>query len=196
MKMAFMDYETTDLPVWGKPSGDDCQPYMVSAAVIIRDNSQVIAQYHDFIAAPVESAPKAFEAHGLTKAYLDDRGTDMVQAAKDITALVQNCDYLVAHNVNFDKRILRISIKRFLDDDTAEKVKRIPHYCTMKACKDMWGLRRYDKGGTLDDCCEKLLQMAPREGPHGALEDVNRCLALYDELVRLGHGPRPIEVDG
>ncbi len=126
MKIAFMDYETTDLPKWSLPSDHESQPYMVSAAIIICKGPIKISQYYELIQSPVESEPKAFECHNLTKQKLDEDGVDKVEATKSIVGMVQDCDYLCAHNVGFDKRMLRIAAPRTRRTETTKSEKRIP----------------------------------------------------------------------
>ena len=191
MKIAFCDFETTGLPAWQQPSDHVCQPWIVSQSVIKRNDFDEIAQHYTLVTAGAESDPEALDAHGLTHAFLAENGQPAAEAIQDFVSLISDVDLFVSHNVHFDRRIARIAIKRFLGIDQAEAFKNTPYFCTMQAYKQMKGLKKFDKGGSLDAACQgmEIPELKPRAGKHHALDDTKRCMALFDALVMVGHGP-------
>lgn len=137
------------------------------------------------VQTPVESDEKAFECHGLDQSYLNEVGVPTALAVRLLYNVMTNAELFVAHNTGFDKKIANIAFSRYATVPALPS--SLPKYfCTMqKARKFMANERRW----SLDAACKRFLDMDERQGFHTSLDDVERCMALFDHFVRLGEGP-------
>jgi DNA polymerase III epsilon subunit-like protein len=98
---------------------------------------------------------------------------------------------LVAHNITFDKFIMRCAARRFnlLDDSGDEHWKQFPTFCTMRAmeniCKLPGKIAGKYKWPKLSEAYEYAFAK-PLVGAHDALADVRACAELYFWLQRKG----------
>lgn len=113
------DTETTGLPLFKEPSEHPGQPHIVQLAAILVDldtrktvsSMDVVIRPNGWI-IPDEVAA----VHGITTDYAQAVGIEEVQAIDMFMALWAGPGRLrIAHNEQFDARILRIGLKRFYD---------------------------------------------------------------------------------
>ena len=150
------DTETTGLPLFNDPSEDPRQPHIVElAAILIDDKTREEKGLVHYIVRPDGwTIPAEVAAiHGITQERAMDEGIPEWKVIREFHELNQQADLRVAHNGQFDDRIMRIGIKRFGDgctdnvsvgleawrgytqeykDDLADAFKSRPSYCTMK----------------------------------------------------------------
>lgn len=196
MILAF-DTETTGLPDWRAPSDAPHQPHLVQLAMILLDDdlkeraNVLLVIRPDGWTIPDDIV----KIHGIT--------TEMARAVgvpeKVATTLYMSLLYgtgaqALAHNVDFDLRIMRIAMlragreKAWLDERTPAS------FCTMKAASPLLNLPPTDKmtaaGFTkpkppkLAECIEFFFA-EKLEGAHDALVDVRACVRVYHHLQSL-----------
>jgi DNA polymerase-3 subunit epsilon len=115
----FYDTETTGLPLFKEPSEHPAQPHIVQLAALLvdLDTRQTISSMDVVICPNGWTIPDEVAAvHGITTEYAEAVGIEEVQAIDMFMALWAGPGRLrIAHNEQFDARILRIALKRFYD---------------------------------------------------------------------------------
>ena len=114
----FYDTETTGLPNWTTPSGGDDQPHIVQlGAVLVNEDTQEIIQSMDLIIKPDGWVipQETIDVHGVTNELAAEVGVPEHFAVMMLHLMRGNADR-VAYNKTFDQRIVRIAMKRFMDE--------------------------------------------------------------------------------
>lgn len=181
------DTETTGIPDWKIPSDDPSQPHMAAVAAMLVDHEtgeeldrmDVIVRPDDW-----EIAPETIEIHGITMERAMDEGIPESEAVERLLALYSRAARRTAFNTTFDNRILRIAMKRHLDDSPEaqelmrswKEDKELYYCCMINARKIM--------GGKQPTLAEAYTFFTGREleGAHSAMNDT---LALRDIYVAL-----------
>jgi len=174
------DTETTGIPDWKTPSGGENQPHIVQlAAHLVDEDTREIKETMNVIIKPDgwswDSDDEAFKTHGITMEQARDQGIPEPEALGMFLDMWEKCDTRIAFNTTFDNRIIRIAIKRYLEEEReAEKWKAGKYFCTMINAKKIMGGKNPKLGVAYQHLIGKEL-----EGAHDALVDVNACLELY-----------------
>jgi DNA polymerase III epsilon subunit-like protein len=166
MLIMIYDTETSGLPKFNEPSEGENQPHICEiAALLFDDKTRQLEETLHYIVLQDgwDVDPEALKAHGITKERSFEEGIDEWMAHAAFHALQKLCDVRVAHNSQFDDRIMRIAYKRYGDgddshvgelDDTpkwyaytqeekdaiADAFKARPSYCTMKTAQPILNL--------------------------------------------------------
>lgn len=196
MILAF-DTETTGLPDFRAPSDSDHQPHLVQLAMVLLDDDLTEQASASLIIKPDGwSIPDdVAKIHGITTEFAAKVGVP----EKVATALYMHLVYgtgaqVVAHNVSFDLRIMRIAMlragrtKEWLDGQKVES------FCTLTAATPIVNLPPTEKmiaaGFTkpkppkLSECIQHFFGET-FEGAHNALVDVRGCIRVYRHLLTL-----------
>ena len=133
MKTAiFYDTETTGLPLFNQPSEHPDQPHICQLAAVMMDlDTNRVLQTLDVIIKPDGwiITEEVTAIHGVSQEMAMDIGVS--ESVATLMLLEMIGDRLrVAHNEQFDARILRIAVKRFLDDEKADQWKAGISECT------------------------------------------------------------------
>jgi DNA polymerase-3 subunit epsilon len=190
MNILFFDFETTGLPVWKEPSGGDNQPHIVEvyAELVDSETRETIEAFHALGKPNGWTIPQDVidDVHGITNERALAEGIPEVEIAQKMIEMKKCAGLRVGHGVNFDDRIMRIALKRFLDDDSYPKGqqpsdiwKSGEKFCTMWKSRAIWGLPKIAKLGMLYE--ERYKE--PLKGAHSAMVDVHGCKRLYFDLV-------------
>lgn len=116
----------------------------------------------------MKSNPFAARVHGFDEWTL--RHQDMFGSyARKVRDWLGWADTLVMHNASFDMRFLQSEMQR-----AGLPAITTPHYCTMKAAREMWPLESV----RLDRCLEHC-GIERRGTRHGALEDALLTAAIF-----------------
>ena len=130
----FFDTETTGLPQnWKAPVTDlNNWPRMVQIAWVLSDNKGNRIETKDFIIKPEGyTIPKeASKVHRISTEKAMDEGVDLIKVLNNFNELITESNFIVAHNINFDKMILGAELLR--KNITTEFFEK-PKLCTMKA---------------------------------------------------------------
>lgn len=184
------DTETTGLPQYHEPSGGENQPHLVQLAAHVFDvKNATIAQTMDVIIKPGGWViPEEVTAiHGISTEYAGDTGVSEKLALEMFMDLWRGRTQ-VAHNVNFDRRIIRIGLKRYFSDLIADEFKAGVYECTGLLAKPImqmppkgrYGYKMPKLAEAYRHFCGKELENA-----HTAIADVNACLEVYLAIMQI-----------
>lgn len=186
------DSETTGLPLWKEPSDHPDQPHIVQlAAKLVNVDTREVLQSMDVIVKPDGWVipQDCIDIHGITNERAAAEGIPEKEAVEMLLAMVADAELvgdveLVGHNESFDRRIVRIGIKRHLDP-LAEEGAVLPSdtWKDRKSFCTMWKARPLTKlpGNKLPKLIEAYQHFIgkPMEGAHSAGGDVDGCMAVY-----------------
>lgn len=185
------DTETTGLPDFKARSADPGQPHLVQLAMVMHYDDGTEQSVLNQIIKPDGWTISAENAaiHGITHERAMDEGIAEVEAVGTFIMQQGRADLRVAHNEQFDRRILRIAMTRGLfARDFIEAIEGRPSYCTCNAAKPILSLPPTDKmlaaGFTkpkppkLEECMRHFFS-EELPGAHDALIDVRACARIY-----------------
>ncbi len=133
----FFDTETTGLPRnWNAPVSDLRNwPRLVQLAWLeYRANGELLDS-HSFIVKPdgFRIPPQASQVHGITNERALAEGVALDKVLRSFTQSVSRARVLVAHNINFDAKIVGAE---FLRANLPNELFNRRHICTMKSTTD------------------------------------------------------------
>ncbi|MCD4704210.1 MAG: 3'-5' exonuclease [Methanosarcinaceae archaeon] len=182
------DTETTGLPIdWKAPITDlDNWPHLVQIAWRHCDNSGKIISNSEYIVKPQGfTIPKDAEnVHGISTETAINEGIALEVVLNELSRAMDRSDYLVAHNMNFDEKIVGAE---FLRADLDNQLTDILKICTMKISTDyckLPGPYGYQRP-SLSELHYKLFEEYFDEA-HDAAVDVNACAKCFFELKGRG----------
>lgn len=190
MNVFFFDTETTGLPDWKSPSGDDCQPHLTQfAGALFRNDEHVLASVNLMVRPDGWNIPAELqELTGITEADAARFGRPEPEVYRIASSLMLQADLLVAHNISFDMRIMRIASKRYGPGDEADQLRAIDTACTMRQASKIMKMAPTDKMKAAGFTKPKppKLEEAYRhffdqemQGAHNAMFDVMACRRLW-----------------
>lgn len=196
--LVFLDVETSGLPLWNKPSSDPEQPHICQAAAVLvdEDTRDVISSF-DMIAKPDGwiIPDETAEIHGITTERASEVGVNECLIVSAIWELCSRASHFVAHNAPFERRLIRIALKRFMGDDEADIWKLMPAKCTQKEATALMDLpptakmkaagRHHKKTANLSEAYE-FFTGEPLKEAHTALADTLACMKIYFHMKDLG----------
>lgn len=193
----FYDSETTGLPDFKAPSEAPHQPHIVQLAACLVDldtrntiASMDVITYPDGWTIPDEVAA----IHGITTEHASLVGVPEKMAIEMFLQLWAGPGRVrIAHNEQFDARILRIGMKRFIDkpDDalpTSDIWKAGESNCTARLATPICQIQptaKMEKAGfnkfKTANLREAYLHFTGKEleNAHSAMADVQGCMAVY-----------------
>lgn len=181
----FFDTETTGLPKsWKAPVSDlGNWPHIVQIAWALFDDGGTRIAFHDHIIKPEGYLiPESATAiHGISTEKALKEGRPATEVLEEFSGAVRGAACLVAHNMDFDEKMVRVELLRQGMPDVL-KVKKI---CTMKSstgyCKipGPYG----NKWPKLSELHIKLFEV-DFEDQHNAASDVLCCAKCFFELRR------------
>lgn len=199
MKTAiFYDAETTGLPDFKAPSEAEHQPHIVQLAALLVDlDTRETLHTMDVIIRPDGwSIPEESSAvHGITQEHALEVGVSEESAIKEFMDLWGG-RLRIAHNEQFDARILRIALMRFLGDvahsssglSIADEWKQSPAQCTARMATPVCAIpptgrmkavgRFHHKTPNLGEAYRHFFGR-DFDCAHNALADVNACRDIY-----------------
>lgn len=143
------DTETTGL-VRGTDYTNPTNPYLAAVAAILYDTEahRVISSFNAAILPEGWTMPEeAFAVNGLSDEYLTNVGIPAQIAIPTFLAIATKAELLVAHNVEFDRKVIAAALWRHQINEEPENTSpalvehwlRIPTFCTMKESKSAVG---------------------------------------------------------
>jgi DNA polymerase III epsilon subunit-like protein len=184
----FFDTETTGLPKdWKAPvSNIDNWPRLVQLAFLMYDSVGTEISSGDFIIKPegFSIPPDAEKVHGITTERALTEGQSIVSVLQYFADLVRQADYLVAHNISFDERIVGAEFLRNGMKNILSNKKKI---CTMEQTTNLCAIRgtRGYKWPKLSELHYKLFGEYFEEA-HNAAADIQATAKCFWELKRTG----------
>lgn len=189
----FYDFETTGLPDFAAPSDAEHQPHIVQAAAALVDaeTRKTIASL-DLISCPDgwEIPEEVAKVHGITTEHARRVGIAEEAIVHAMFRMWRQADLRVAHNQQFDARIMRIALKRFGFgiEQAADMWKAGNAACTARLATPILKLpptermvaagRNHHKTANLS---EAYWHFTGRklENAHTAMADVQACMAVW-----------------
>ncbi len=181
----FFDTETTGLPLWKMPSTHEGQPHLVQLGAVLVDPEGREVSVLNLLVNPGVSIPEETSAiHGITTERAVAGGVSERMALALFFKMAEMAGEIVAHNLGFDQRIIRILALREGKLELYQRAFDRPTYCTMRAATPVCCLRgtRGYKWPKLTEAYEMLVDPAGFEGAHDALVDVRACMKVYEAL--------------
>ena len=184
----FFDTETTGLPRnWKAPVTDlNNWPRMIQIAWILCDDKGNRIESDDYIIKPenFEIPLEAFKINGISTEKAINEGVDIEVVLNKFNELIEKTDYIVAHNISFDEKILGAEFLRKKIQSGFNKKRKI---CTMQSsanfCK-IPGSYGY-KWPKLSELHIKLFGVNFDEA-HDASADINATEKCFWEMRKRG----------
>ena len=184
----FFDTETTGLPLSWKASVTDLNnwPRLVQLAFLYYDENGNKISGGNYIIKPVGfTIPTgASDIHGITTEKANRDGKNLKPILEEFHSLIGQSEYLVAHNISFDEKIVGAEFLRHgMPDSTATKRK----ICTMHSTTNFCAI-----DGPYGYKWPKLIELHHKlfntgfEAAHDASADINATAKCFWELRRLG----------
>lgn len=130
----FFDTETTGLPKNYKAPESDLSnwPRMVQLAYLLYDQKNGIVSNGNYIIKPngFDIPIESSRIHGINTDRALKEGTDLSIVLDDFKSMLDKSDYLVAHNIEFDKKIVGAEFLRNGNHNPIPSKKMI---CTMES---------------------------------------------------------------
>ena len=183
------DTETTGLPRnWNAPLSDsDNWPRCVQIAWQLHASDGRMISHDDFIIKP-DGFDIPFESekvHGISTSLAKQDGVDIITALESFLSVLDQAEFLVGHNLNFDLKIIGAELLRLNKENTlAEKL--ILDTCTEDTallCELPGGRGGKFKLPTLAELYFFLFQDSFEEA-HNATADVEATARVFIELIR------------
>jgi DNA polymerase-3 subunit epsilon len=165
------DTETTGFPNASKTARDPAQARVVQTAFILADEAGRTLAEVCFLIRPDGwvIGPGAFAAHGLTAELCEQYGVSSRHAFETFLELASRAKTYIAHNVDFDWKMLGIEAEAH-----GLKMPAIPgKFCTMKEAKKL-GIK-----ATLGSALKHYTGRDIGENAHDALVDCRACRDIY-----------------
>ena len=181
MKYLFFDTETTGLPKnYKAPYTDlDNWPRVVQLSWLISENSQIIKESDNVIKVDFPIPEQSSRIHGITNEVSLAKGRPLSDVLDDILNDIDDVDFIICHNLSFDKAILQSELARASRNPEI----KTKEFCTMKSSVDFCKLPgnygfKWPKLEELYQICfeEKL------ENAHDAMVDVKATFRCFDKL--------------
>lgn len=186
----FFDTETTGLPRnWNAPLSDsENWPRLAQIAWILYENSAEIER-RDFIIKPegFEIPIEASNIHGITTKRAQKEGALLGIVLNEFQSLVERADFLVAHNMSFDEKVVGAEFLRknmsnpFVSKKTICTKEISTNFCAIPSVNG-YGDYKWPK---LSELYTKLFG-AEFVDFHNAEADVNATAECFWEMKKLG----------
>lgn len=196
MKM-FFDTETTGFPRNGLPADHPSQPHVVQLAAMLTEDDGTERAVMSMIIKPEgwTIPDEAAAIHGIDTATAERVGVPIKHAISGFMGMFRAASLLVAHNLDFDRRIIGYELAR-----VGATWGGVETFCTMQAATPVLNLPPTDRmkaAGFHKPKAPKLgeafLHFFGREldGAHDALVDVRACRDVYFALQ--AHAERKLQ---
>lgn len=189
MRVLIFDTETTGKWEFGLNGTDPAQPNLLQLGAILREDGVIRAEVNVIVFPESSIHPKALEVHGISEEIADKNGVSQKSACLMFEDMLHLADRVVAHNLDFDLKIMKRAFWRcgWSDFKVFESVDQV---CTMKESTDVLRLpapknKKGFKWPTLNEA-HIYFTNQPVIDAHDAMVDVRACVAVYDGLKALG----------
>lgn len=184
----FFDTETTGLPRnWKAPVSDlNNWPRLVQLAWLYYDKDGTKVSGNNYIIKPdgFTIPIDASRIHGISTERAINEGVALQDALNDFQSLISKSNYLVAHNISFDEKIVGAE---FLRNKMTNSIAAMNKLCTMDKstnyCK-LAGPYGY-KWPKLSELHQKLFGNGFEEA-HNAAVDISATAKCFWEMRKLG----------
>lgn len=180
------DTETTGKWDFKMPPTAAHQPHLVQLAYVLARGDRVLQSVNMIVVPPVEIPEEAAKIHGITTLDAHTYGLRLQTAVKMFRIAVSRADNVIAHNLDFDERVMFRAQALAGEEEPVAFKNRI---CTMKAATPICKIPSAYKAGdykwpTLAEAHKHFLGH-DFDDAHDALND---CLAAWRVLRALRAG--------
>lgn len=189
------DTETTGFPIFSEPSNHPDQPHLVQLALLMIDDDFVEHSATSLIIRPdgwVISDENA-AIHGITQDIAMERGIPEADAVALFVDHHARAARTVAHNIEFDRKIMRIALMRHGHTREAiEAMEAAESVCTLRLADQIMKLPptakmaaagfKKSKAPNLAECIEFFFG-EKLESAHDALVDARACARVHRAIM-------------
>lgn len=187
------DAETTGIPLFKERSNDPRQPHLVELAALLYSRDGELKETLHYIVKPDgwEITEETVAVHGITHEHALANGEAESDVIKAFMAMHARASLRVAHNRNFDDRLIRSGIARYMADlpTLADDYKGAPGECTALLSKPLCQLpptekmkqtnfKNSFKTPTLGEAFQHFTGCG-LVNSHTALADAQACARIY-----------------
>jgi DNA polymerase III subunit epsilon len=186
--LVFYDTETSGIPLWNDPSEDPRQPHILHLVAIKTDLDLNELDVIDMLIKPegytVDEDGEAFKVNGITQAMLDEKGISPEEAVDRFLAATEEANQVIGHNESFDRRMVRIALKRAGREAEADAWKEQgKFFCTMWKSVSLCAIPKAEgkKGFKTPSLSEAYKHFTGKDlnNAHKAVEDVRATIEVY-----------------
>lgn len=183
MRILVFDTETTGLPPKNTSVTDSLAwPFVVQWSWLVYDtNEKRIVTTSDYIIKLTgnEKIPAESTAiHGITNDMMRTKGRLFKQVLTEFISDYEMCDYLVAHNLEFDKKMIQVEcFRHHLPVSYAWGRRKVKEYCTMKRTRTYCGIKATNRRD------EPYIRYPKLSELHDVLLDSHQLKSLHDSMV-------------
>jgi DNA polymerase III epsilon subunit-like protein len=136
----------------------DKQPYIAQLSfVVLNKENDLVFHYDKLIRLPegVEVEKEATAVSGITAAMCKEKGVDVCDALKTFVSWFLKCERVVAHNIDFDRTLIRFEMARNYEqlqtempycnvvfEESYDRIAKIDYYDTMRRGFNVCGATR------------------------------------------------------
>ena len=187
MNILFFDTETSGFPSKKLPDGHPSQPWVVQIGMILTSDQYIMNQDCFMIESNGRKISSGAEqVHQISTNITDRYGIPETFLCILFENYLLHADLLVAHNIVFDLRMIKLLFARNDFKASKEYLDKISHYCTMKKSTNLCKLPgkygfKWPKLAEL----YKFLFNEELKGAHDALVDIKATMRCYFELINV-----------
>ena len=198
------DVETSGLIPKGEPTLDLC-PYILQLSFVVFNTTTLTVEqkYNNYINVPskLQILPEIEKLTGITRAKCNS-GVVVTEALNELYNAYLKCSKIIAHNIDFDSKMVRIELARNPGRKTRhlcdllstgfEQSNKKERYCTMVNSIELCNIvvdaidrkgqsYQYKKFPKLGELHLKLFGTIP-ENLHDSMVDTMACLRCYMQM--------------
>lgn len=192
-----LDTETTGLPDWKAPADAPGQPRIASIAMFLCTPAGRIVDAHHQLVRPIdwEMPSETAAINGLTTEILSQHGRSILGALSFFEAAVARGAEVVAHNIQFDAKMLRGELRRAGRADMFDATRQ---FCTMRQSTALCRIppKRVPASGFKFPTLAEALEILCGEklpDAHDAIHDALACRRVW-LAIRERAAPAPAAV--
>ncbi len=182
------DTETSGLFNFALPADAIGQPRLASIAMLTCDENLRLVAAVSFLIKPEgwQMPPEAEAINGLSTVLLNEHGIPPKDALDQYTQKIDAGMTMVAHNAQYDTKIMRGEMRRA---SFADRYESTATFCTMQFLTDICRIRKPNGGYKWPKLSEAVSYCLGRDhaNAHGALPDALACLDLLRWIKAKGH---------
>jgi len=199
MRVLVFDTETTGLPKRNASITDsDAWPHIVQWSWLVFDvkEERIVSTSDYIIKLPgnLKIPEESTKIHGINNNMMRTKGRLFKQVLTEFISDYEMCDYLVAHNLEFDKKMVQVECFRHHLPVNYAWNKSVQNFCTMKRTKslcDMKGTLKYGKNAgnqyvrypKLSELHQTLFNYSDLKNLHNSMMDVIICFRCFCVFV-------------
>jgi DNA polymerase III epsilon subunit-like protein len=202
MKLLFIDTETNGLPISRfapyTSTGNWPEIVQISWQVVDSVSWETIDEYDAFLKPYGIWSKEAERVHQIPESIVTNFGKNKTDVFTSLKSAIDVCDYIIAHNMTFDKTVILCEIQRLWESgDMSLKPsnfwkKGVRDICTMVSTKDLCAIKFSDnnkfKYPKLNELYAKLFSKAydiSGAKLHNSKNDVGCLIMCFKELVNM-----------